>query len=39
VCPKRAVVAINAHHPDQWLIVRPGANLDVVAHELGLKGG
>jgi len=38
VCPKRAVTVIDARHPDQWLIVRPAANLDVLAHELGLKG-
>lgn len=38
VCPKRAVTVVDARHPDQWLIVRPGANLDMLAHELGLKG-
>ncbi len=38
VCPKRAVTVVDARHPDQWLIVRPGANLDALAHELGLKG-
>lgn len=39
VCPKRAVTVVDTRHPDQWLIVRPGANLDGLAHELGLKGG
>jgi len=38
ICPRRAVTVIDTHHPDQWLIVRPGANLDALAHELSLKG-
>lgn len=38
ICPKRAVTVIDTRHPDQWLIVRPGASLDALAHELGLKG-
>jgi predicted metal-binding protein len=38
ICPKRAVTVVDTRHPDQWLIVRPGANLDGLAHELGLKG-
>lgn len=38
VCPKHAITVVDTRHPDQWLIVRPGANLDGLAHELGLKG-
>jgi predicted metal-binding protein len=38
VCPKRAILVVDGRHPDQWLIVHPGANLDGLAHELGLKG-
>ncbi len=37
ICPKRAVTVVDTRHPDQWLIVRPGANLDALAHEIGLK--
>ncbi len=32
VCPKHAVTVVDTRHPDQWLIVRPGANLDMLAH-------
>ena len=38
LCPKRGVTVVDARHPDQWLVVRPGANLDGLAHELDLKG-
>ena len=38
LCPKRGVTVVDARHPDQWLVVRPGANLDWLAHELDLKG-
>ena len=38
LCPKGAVTVIDGRTPDQWLVVRPGANLDGLAHELGLKG-
>ena len=38
ICPRRAVTVIDTRHPDQWLIVKPGANLDALAHDLGLKG-
>jgi len=38
LCPKRAVTVIDARRPDAWLVVHPGANLDALAHELGLKG-
>lgn len=37
ICPKRAVTVVDTRTPDRWLIVRPGANLDVLAHDLGLK--
>jgi predicted metal-binding protein len=37
VCPKGAITVVDARHPDLWLLVRPGANLDALAHELGLK--
>lgn len=37
ICPKRAVTVVDTRRPDRWLIVRPGANLDVLAHDLGLK--
>lgn len=37
VCPKGAVTVVDARHPDMWLLVRPRANLDALAHELGLK--
>ncbi len=39
LCPKRAVAVIDGRHPDQWLVVHPGANLDALGHELGLKPG
>jgi len=37
LCPKGAVTVVDTRHPDQWLVVRPGADLDQLAHELGLK--
>jgi predicted metal-binding protein len=37
VCPKGAVTVVDTSHPDRWLIVHPGANLDALAHDLGLK--
>jgi len=39
ICPKRAVTVVDTRRPDQWLLVRPGANLDMLAHDLGLKEG
>lgn len=39
VCPKRAVTVIDTRHPDRWLIVPPGADLDALAHDLGLGAG
>lgn len=38
LCPKHAVTVVDTRQPDRWLTVRPGANLDQLAHELGLKG-
>ncbi len=37
LCPKRAVAVVDARHPDRWLVVPPGMDLDVLAHDLGLK--
>ena len=37
LCPKRAVTVVDTRHPDRWLVVQPGADLDPLAHELGLK--
>ena len=36
VCPKGAVTVVNAHASREWLLVRPGANLDQLARELTL---
>lgn len=38
LCPKRAVTVVDTRHPDRWLAIRPGADLDQLAHTLGLKG-
>jgi predicted metal-binding protein len=35
ICPKNAVVAINAARPHDWLIVPRGADLDEVTDALG----
>ncbi|MET0240831.1 MAG: (2Fe-2S) ferredoxin domain-containing protein [Sphingobium sp.] len=37
VCPKNAVVAIDAAHPRQWLVVPAGADMDEVAQRLGIE--
>ncbi|MCW2389818.1 putative metal-binding protein [Sphingobium sp. B11D3B] len=37
ICPKRAVTVVDTSKPDRWLIIHPGANLDVLAHDLGLR--
>lgn len=37
LCPKDAVVAIDGKHPDQWLLIRPGASVEAVADRLGLE--
>jgi len=36
VCPRGAVTVVNGAAPDRWLLVRPGAELDELARELGL---
>lgn len=36
VCPKGAVTLVNGSDSREWLLVRPGANLDALARELGL---
>ena len=36
LCPKGAVTVIDGRHPDGWLLVKPGADLDELAGELGL---
>lgn len=36
VCPKGAVVVVDSARPNDWLLVRPGDDLDAVAGRLGL---
>lgn len=36
VCPKGAVVVVDSQRPTDWLLVRPGDDLDGVAARLGL---
>ncbi len=36
VCPKGAVTVVNGSASRDWLLVRPGADLDELASELGL---
>lgn len=36
VCPKGAVTVVNAARSHDWLLVRPGADLDSLADELGI---
>jgi predicted metal-binding protein len=36
VCPKGAVTVVNGSASRDWLLVRPGADLDQLARELGL---
>ena len=38
LCPKGAVVVMDAAHPDRWLLVPAGEPIDVVAEQLGLGG-
>lgn len=38
VCPKGAVVVVDSARPNDWLLVRPGDDLDAVAERLGLAG-
>lgn len=37
LCPRHAVTVVDTRHPDRWLMVRPGADLDQLADDLGLK--
>jgi len=37
LCPKGAVTVVDTRQPDRWLIVEPGADLEQLAQELGLK--
>ena len=39
LCPKGAVVAINAARPEDWLLVPPRTDVDAVAMRLGLPPG
>jgi len=39
VCPKGAVVVVDSARPNDWLLVRPGDDLDAVAGRLGLGEG
>ncbi|MGN7160346.1 (2Fe-2S) ferredoxin domain-containing protein [Sphingomonas sp. SAFR-052] len=39
VCPKGAVVVVDGARPGEWLLVRPGDDLDAVAGRLGLGEG
>jgi predicted metal-binding protein len=34
VCPKDAVVVLDAARPQRWLLARPGADVDALAAEL-----
>ena len=36
ICPKNAVVTIDAAHPDKWLIVPRGADIAALARLLGI---
>ena len=38
ICPKGAVVAVNAAHPGTWLLVGEGMPIDEAAELLGLPG-
>ena len=37
ICPRHAVLAINAARPKDWLIVPNGADEDEIAERLGLE--
>lgn len=39
VCPGGAVTVVNGADAREWLLVRPGADLDALAGELGLPEG
>lgn len=36
ICPKGAVTVVNGSDSRDWLLVRPGADLDLLASELGI---
>lgn len=36
ICPKGAVTVVNGSASRDWLLVRPGADLDRLAEELGI---
>lgn len=38
LCPKGAVVAVNAAAPDKWLLVPPHTDVKAVAERLGVPG-
>jgi predicted metal-binding protein len=38
LCPKRAVVVVDAAHPRDWLVVPAGEPVEAVAARLGLIG-
>ena len=35
LCPKKAVVVVDAGHPRDWLLVEPGTSVEKVADRLG----
>lgn len=37
ICPKNAVTVVNGRAARDWLLVKPGADLDLLAQELGLS--
>jgi predicted metal-binding protein len=39
ICPKGAVTVVNGADSREWLLVRPGADLDELSVELGLVEG
>ena len=36
ICPKGAVTVVNGAESREWLLVRPGADLDALADTLGI---
>ncbi len=39
ICPRGAVTVVNGSESREWLLVRPGADLDDLARKLGLVAG
>ena len=37
VCPRRAVTVVDGRHPQEWMLVPAGADVETVAEELGLS--